>query len=381
MPVQKETTQQGDTLNKNVEESDIHFPETSISEMSPAESDGLYCKEQSDMEEPVIECLQESKESSLTDQEHFTATDPNEHVYIESEPVALEGTKPHDTKVEIESVQKQAAEINDENILTDDTALVNRNHEDLIDSSERTSNTLDNSEVSIHVTTPNKDALSDVKDSVNRPEDTGSEDLIQENSSTIHSVLTSETSTETEVDDMGETAELNANDGSETKFTSDSSVDTFLILHTTNAEDNTDVVYKDLLEQTELELEQCSPRFDGNQAVITQKEFFSVTGEVIVSAELQKSCPDNKQHDQELLTEMVSTTECTKDKGEMHVDEHSVGETLSSNVEKMNGQDLQAASEPGTNVDQAEAVDKEAPVECSLDEALVVQRVDAGKEV
>ena len=119
---------------------------------------------------------------------------------------------------------------------------------------------------------------------------------------------------------------------------------------------------------------------DENQVIITQQDFFSVTGEAVIAEGNEYHCHQNNKH--ELLSETMSKEESPGYIRETEVDLHSQEETLSSNVvameKKVDGQGVQAAPQPSINFDQKEGEDES--VENSLGEVAVLQRVDAGEK-
>lgn len=373
IPVEKGTTQQEDTSDKIITESEYFLPETSPSEMSPAESKGLCNGELSDIQEPMTDSSVESKEGFMIDQEHFETSDPNEHVHIESDHVALEGSISLDTKVKTESIERQDLEISDTEVETLD-------NEDSTVSSESKSETPDRSEISSQVIAPVDLVTSETRGSGHLRE-YEAENINQENSSTEHS-LVSEVMEGTDVKDI-KMVQLDTGRGdkhSENACTPSDHLDASLTLQGTDPEDNTVVVGSDLDEQSEIEIKKFSPGLDENQVIITQQDFFSVTGEAVIAEGNEYHCHQNNKH--ELLSETMSKEESPGYIRETEVDQHSQEETLSSNVvameKKVDGQGVQAAPQPSINFDQKEGEDES--VENSLGEVAVLQRVDAGEK-
>ncbi|XP_022801867.1 uncharacterized protein LOC111339463 [Stylophora pistillata] len=375
MSVEKGATQHEDTLGKDITESDYFIPETSPSEMSPPESKGFYNGELSDVKEPRADCSLESKKSSLIDQENFETSDPNEHVYIESNHVSLEGSLPLDTKVETESVEKQDME-------TSDTVLDTREKEDSIVSSESKTDmhTSDRCELSTEVIAPVDHVGNKARESGHLKE-CEAEDINQENSSIEPSLQASELREETDVEDIkGAQLEVSVGDEhSENAGTDSGYLNASTTLQESDLHSNTVVVDSYHHEQSEIENEKYSLRLNGNQAVITQKDFVSVTGEAVVSTGKEECAHGNDKH--ELLKEAMSIKESPEDIRETEVDQHALEETLSSNAiameKKTEGQGVQVVLQPSTNSDQREGDDNDESVECSQGETVVVQRVDA----
>lgn len=379
-PVEMEASEQARTSNEEVTECD-HL-ENSISKIVPPERETK--KEQSHIEERLVECSPDNEdgqmtepsiENSVRDHKNLATDDSNVCVYTDTEHIALVDSMPEDTNVETESIQKPvtAAAIensHDEHSQGDDMTQVTQDDKDLTDLSERTIDTsLHNCEVSIYVTPPNGDVVDEEAE-----DDDNSQEHVAE------SPLSSDTTEETEGEKIRGSQINNDSELPGTAFAQGSGVDASWNLEKIDAEDNTEVMYKDLDEHSEAELEQCSPRFDGSQAVITQTEFVKTADEAIVSDEICESS-DHKQT--ELVAEKMSTAESPEVIGEVQVDKHFTEDALSSNIgasEKgINGQDPGMVSESAANVEQAEAVDKEVCGDSSFDDTIVLQRVDAGQ--
>ncbi|XP_078349882.1 uncharacterized protein LOC144634708 isoform X2 [Oculina patagonica] len=433
-PVEMESIQQTETLNEDIVESD-HLEETSNSDIVPPESDGSIGKEMSDVEEPVVECLpvdedgqmKDNTDNFVADQENLPTDDSNVCVYTETEPVTLVGSMPENKNTETDSVEKPDAhvtmETSDENSKNDDMTLVAQDDKDVTDSSEETvDKLLDSCDVSIHVTPPNGDIgnetedYGDLKECHNIQEDV-SEDLC-ETSSSAEVPLSTETTKETEVAERGDSQFNvdNYNKLPETESAQGGSGLASLNLEEVDAEVNTDVMYKGLDEHIETELEQYSPRFDGDEAVVTHKEFVKVADEGIVSAETSETSDHNQN---EVDDEKITTAESPELNGETKPEEKSSEDILSSNAgvaeKAIDGQEATAESpelngetkpeekssedilssnagvsekaidgqeagtliEPAVDVEEAEAVDKEVCGESALDDTIVLQRVDA----
>lgn len=372
-PVEMEASEQaGTTSNEEITECDH-------SKIVPPERETK--KEQSHIEERLVDCLPDNEdgqmmepsiENSVRDQENLATDDSNVCVYTDTEHIALVGSMPEDTNVETESIQKPvtAAAIensHDEHSQGDDMTQVTQDDKDLTDLSERAIDTsLHNCEVSIYVTPPNGDVVDEAEDDDNSPEHVA------------EFPLSSDTTEETEGDKIRGSQINNDSELPGTAFAQGSGVDASWNLEKIDAEDNTEVMYKDLDEHSEAELEQCSPRFDGSQAVITQTEFVKTADEAIVSDEI---CESSNHKQTELVAEKMSTAESPEVIGEVQVDKHFTEDVLSSNIgasEKgINGQDPGMVSESAANVEQAEA--EEVCGDSSFDDTIVLQRVDAGQ--
>lgn len=438
-PVEMETTEQVDTSNEEIAEHD-HLV-CSNGEIVSSENEGsVATKEQSDIGEAVIECLPDnedgqmmptSKADSVVDEENLATDDSNLCLYTENEPVALVGSMPEEENLKTDSTQQPnthvGIETSDENLQGHDVTLVTQDDKDLTDSSEGTVNKLlENCEVSIYVTPANEEDVNEAEDHGDNLKESHifqedvSEDLCQNNSSAEVSLAT-ETTDEITGEEIRD-SQLNADDDTDllgTEFAHVSGVDVPLNLEQVDAEENTEVVYKDLDEHVEAELGQYSPRFDGDQAVITHKEFFKRADEAFVSAVICESS-DHKQSE-------LDTAESSDLIGEIQADKHSFDDTLSSNVvalekkvdgqdvktvlepnveetegidkeecsdsientlssnvgvleRRIDGQDVRTVLEPASDVKQGDAVDKEVCGDSSLDDVLVLQRVDAGQK-
>lgn len=398
-PVEMESIQQTENSNEDIAEQD-HL-ETGNSEIVPSESDGSVANEKLDVEEPVVEyspidedgLRNDNTDSPVAEQEHFE-TDSDACVYTETEPVALVGSMPEDRNTEIDSFEKPdmhvAIETSDENSKIDEMTLVAENDKDLTDSSDGTVNELlENCEVSIHVTPPNgnvgnetEDDHVDLKEGRNIQEKV-SEDLCQNNSSSEVS-LTTGTTKDTEGDEIDDSQRNVDSDSKllENESTQDGCGNASLNLEKVDDGENTNMTYKCLDDSMEPQLEQYSPRFDGGEAVVTHKHFVKVADEGIVSAEIGKSS-DHEQS--EVVVEKMATAETLELNEEKQGDDSSSADIISSNDETLerkinvDEKDPGTVSEPAADVEQAEVVEKEECGETAVDDAIVLQRVEAGQ--
>ena len=401
-PAEMKSAQQTDTSNEEIAESDQVM--AGKSEIGQPEIHRSIDKEISDVEEAVVECLpvdeggqmKDNTDNSVhvSDQENLAPDDSNICVYTETESATLVGSMPGNTNIETDSDQKPdmhvAVETSDENSKTNNMALVAQDDNELTDSSSGTVNKLpDNCDVAIHVIPPNGDIENETEDydnfndCSNNIEEDVSEDLCDKSSSAEVSLIT-ETTKETEGEERGDT-QLNVDNDSklpENESVEGDSGGPSLNLEIVDAEDNTDVLYKGLDEYDKAELEQYSPQCDGDEAVVTHRELVKAANEEIVSAEICKSSDHNQN---EVDVEKATTAESPELDEEIQPDESTSEGVLSSNVgaleREMDGRDPGTVLKPAADVEQAEAVDKEVCGESALDDAIVLQRVDAGKSI
>lgn len=436
-PEEMETTGQVDTSSEKIAEHD-HLVCSSGEVVSSENVSSNAAKEQADIKEAGIECLPDNKDGQMTlsskddsvGNEENLATDDCNLCITENETVALVGSMPEIQNNSTDSIQKPNAQVGTEtsveNLQGDDATLVIQSDEDVTDSSEGTiMSLLENSKVSIYVTPANGDDVNHTKDGDNLKEslhEDVSEDWHQQNSSAEVSLATEPT------DDMvgNEIRDFQSNVDTDTSLSGiesaqESGVDVSLNLEQVDAEDNTEVMCKDLDENIEAELGQNSPRFDGDQAVITHKEFSNLAGEAFVSSQIY----ERSDHNQNDLDTDESPDESPDVTGEEQADKYPIEESLSCNVavlekevdrqdvrtivesdadeteglnnkvcvnsivdapssnvvalaERTDGQDIKTVLETAGDVKLADAVDKEECGLSSLDDALVLQRVDAG---
>ena len=433
-PVKMEATEQVDPSNDKIGVPDGLL--CSTGEVVSSENEGSNAaKEHTDIREAVIECLPAnedgemtltSKDDSVGDEETL-ATDDSNLCITENEPVALAGSMPEDKSNETDSIQKRnthvGTETNVRNLQGDGATLVTQDNKDLTDSSAGIFNALlENSEVSIYVTPPNGDDVNhaevgdNLKESHSFQEDV-SEDLYQQNSPAEVS-LTTETTDEMAGEEIRDSQSNVDNDISlsGTESTQVSGVDVSLNLEQVDSEENTEVMSKDLDEHIEAEPGQYSPRCDGDKVVITQ-EFSNLADEAFVPTEICENSDHNQNEldtaespdltgeeeaDKCPIEDSLSSNVATLEKEvdgqdartipESDADEtegvekeaclNSIEDTASSNVvaleKRINGQDIRTVLEPASDVKQADAVDQEVSGVSSLDDALVLQRVDAG---
>ena len=435
-PAEMETTEQVDTSSKEIAEQDRLV--CSSEEILSSDYEGsVAAKEQANIREAVIECSSDNEDGQMVptsqddsegDQKNLATDDLSLCTFTENEPVVLVGSMPEDKNNETDSIQKPnthvGRETSDENLQGGNATLVTLDDKDATDSSEGTFNTLlENSEVSIYVTPPNGDDVNQPEEGDNFKEsryfqEDISEDFYQTNSSAEGSVskeVTDEMAGE-EIKDSQSRVD-NDIDLPRTESGQLSGVDVSLNLEQVDSEENTEVMYKDLNEHVEGELGQFSSRFDGDQAVRTHKEFSKPADEAFPSAEIYQ----NSDHNQNELDTAESPTLA----GEVQVDIYSIEDSLSSDVvslekevhgqdvstfvqpdaneiegvdkevchssiedapssnvvaleKRTDEQDIRTVLEPASGVKEADAVDKEVCGVSSLDDALVVQRVDAG---
>ena len=428
-PVEMETTEQVDTASEDIAEQDGLV--CSSGEISSDYEGSVATKQQAGIKEAVIECSSEnedgqmvptSKDDSGCDETKLSTDDSSVCIYTENEPVHLVGSVPGDKNNETDSIQRPNTHVGTESSVENsqggNATLVTLDDKNATDSSEGTFNTLlENSEVSMYATPANGDDVSqgdeadNLKESHRFQEDV-SDDFYQQNSS-------AEGSFSTEVTDemAGEgikDSQSNVDSDTDLPGTESgqvSAVNVSLTLEQVDAEENTDVIYKDLDEHVEAE------HVDGDQAVITHKEFSKLADETFASAEI---C-ENSDHNQNAL----DTAESPDLTGEVQADKCPIEDSLSSDIasleKKIDGQDLRTISQPDVNeidgvdkevchnsmddttssnvvalekgidgqdirtvlepasdVKQADAVEKEVCGVSSLDDALVLQRVGAG---
>lgn len=434
-PEEMETTGQVETSNEKIAEQD-HLVCSGGELVSSENESSNAAKEQADIKEAAIECLPDnkdgqtmlsSKDDSVGNEENL-ATDDCNLCITENETVALVGSMPEIQNNSTDSVEKPNAQVGTEtsveNLQGDDATLVIQSNEDVTDFSEGTANSLlENSKVSIYVTPANGDDVNhtkdgdNLKDSHSHHEDV-SEDWHQQNSCAEVLLATEPT------DEMlgNEVRDSQSNVDTDTSLSGiesaqESGVDVTLNLEEVDAKENTEVMYKDLDEHIEAELGQHSPRFDGDQAVITHTEFSNLDGEAFV---LTQTCErsDHNQND-------LDTAESPDVTGEEQADKCPIEDSLSCNVaalekevdrqdvrtivesdadeteglnnevgvnsiedapspnvvalvERRDGQDVKTTLETAGDVKLGDAVDKEECGVSSLDDALVLQRVDAG---
>jgi len=435
-PVEMETTEQVDTSSEEIAEQD-HLVCSSGGIVSSDYEGSVATKEQGDIREAVIECSSDNEDGQMVptskddlggDEKKLATDDSSFCIYTENEPVVLVGSMPEDKNNETDSIQKPnthvGTETSVENLQGGNATLVTLDDKDVTDYSEGTFNTLlENSEVSICVTPANGDDVNQGEEADNLKEshcfqEDVSEDFCQQNSSGEGSFST-EVTDEMTGEEIKDSQSNMDNDtdlpGTESAEVSDANVS--LTLDQVDAEENTDVMHKDLNELVEAELGQCSPRFDGDQAVKTHKEFFKLAEEAFASAE---RCENSDHNQNELgtaeshdLTGEVQVDKCPIEDSlssdvaslEKEVDgqdvrailqpdaneiegvakevcHNSIEDTPSSNVvtleKRIDGQDIRTVIEPSSDVMHADAVNKEVCGVSSLDDALVLQRVDAG---
>ena len=396
-PVEMESFQQTENSNEDIVEQD-HL-ETGNSEIVPSVSDRSVANEKLDVEEPVVEYSpvdedeqrNDNTDSPVSEQEHIE-TDSDACVYTETEPVALVGSMPEDRNTEIDSVEKPdmhvAIEASDENSKINEMTLVAENDKDLTDSSDGTVNKLlENCDVSIHVTPPNgdvgnetEDVHVDLKEGHDIQEEV-SEDLCQHNFSSEVS-LTTGTTKDTEGDEIDDSQRNVDSDCKllETESSQDGCGNASLNLEKVDDEENTNVMHKCLGDSMEPQLEQYSPRFDVGEAVVTHKDFVKVADEGIVSAETGKSS-DYEQS--EVVVEKMATAETPELNEEKQGDDSSSADIISSSDETLERKTNVDEQDPGTvsepAAEQAEGVEKEECGETAVDDAIVLQRVEAGQ--
>jgi len=434
-PEEMETTGEVDTSNEKIAEQD-HLVCSGGEVVSSENESSNPAKEQADIKEAAIECLPDnkdgqttlsSKDDSVSNEENL-ATDDFNLCITENDTVALVGSMPEIQNNSTDSIQKPNAQVDTEtsveNLQGDDATLVIQSDEDVTDFSEGTANSLlENSKVSTYVTPANGDDVNHTKDGDNLKESQShredvSEDWYQQNSSAEVSLATEPT------DEMAgnEIRDSQSNVDTDTSLSGiesaqESGVDVSLNLEQVDAKENTEVMYKDLDEHIEAELGQHSPRFDGDQAVITHTEFSNLAGEAFVSTQICEHS-DHNQND-------LDTAETPDVTGEEQADKYPIEDSLSCNVaalekevdgqnartivesdadeteglndkvcvnsiedapssnvvaleERRDGQDVRTVLETACDVKLADAVDKEERGVSSLDDALVLQRVDAG---
>jgi len=434
-PVEVEATEQIVTSSEEVAEQ-YGLVCTSGEIVSSDHEGSVATKYQADIREAEIEFLSEnedgqmvptSKDDSGCNEKQLATDDSSFCIYTESEPVVLVGSMPDDKNIETDSIQKPNAhvgtEISVENSQGADATLVTLDDKDTTDFAEGTFNTLlENSEVSIYVTPADGDDVNQGEENDNLKEshccqEDVSEDYYQQNSSAEGS-FSIEVTDEMKGEGMKDSQSNldNETDLSGTGSAQVSGVSVSLTLDQVDAEENTDVIYNDLNKHVEAELGQCSPRFDGDQAVITQKEFSKVADETFASAEICKNsdhnqnaldtaespdlagegqadkCPvddilssdvasSEKENDEKNLT-TISQPDGNEIEGvDKEVCHNSIDDTPSNVVvleKRIDGQDIRTVLELASDVKQADAVEKEVCGVSSPDDALVLQRVGAG---
>ena len=436
-PVEMETTEQVDTSTEEIAEQD-HSVCGSGDIVSSYFEGSVATKEQADIREAVIECSSDDEDGQMVptnkddlgdDEMNLATDDSSSCIATENEPVVLTGSIREDENNETGCIQKPnvhvGTETSVENSQGGNATLVTLDERELPDSTEGTFNILlENSEVSIYVTPANEDDVNHSEEGDNLKEspcfqEDVSEDFHQENSSVAASFSTDVTD-EMIGKEMGDT-QLNVDNDTDlcgTESAQKIGVDVSLNLEQVDAEENKEVMSKDLNEHVEAELGECSPRFDGDQTVISRKEFSKPADEAFASSEI---CENSDHNQNELdpaespdLTEEAEADKCPTEDSlssdvtslEKEVDgqdvrtilqpdaneiegvdkevcHSSIEDTPSSNVvalekRKLDEQDIRTALEPASDVKQVDAVDKEVCGVSSLDDAIVLQRVDAG---
>ena len=436
-PLEMETTEQVDTSREELAEQD-HLVCGSGEIVSSNYEGSVASKEQADIREAVIECSPDDEDGQMVptnkddlgDDEMNLATDDSSLcISTENEPVALIGSIREDKNNETDSIQKPNAHVGTEasveNSQGGNATLVTLDDNDLPNSSEGTFDTLlENPEVSIYVTPANEDDANHSEEGDNMKESSCFQEDVSEDSHQEHSSVAAsfspDVTDEMIGEEMGDT-QLNVDNDTDlcrTESAQKSGVDISLNLEQVDAEENTEVMSKDRNEHVEAELGECPSRFDGDldQAVITHKEFSKPGDEAFVSAEI---CENSDHNQNELdpaespdLTEEAEADKCPTEDSlssdvaslEKEVDGqdvrtilqpdanevegvdkevcHSSIEDTPSNVvaleKRIDEQDIRTALQTVSNVKQVDAVDEEECGVSSPDDAIVLQRVDAG---
>lgn len=435
-PLEMEITKQVDTSRDEIVEQDRLV--SSSGEIVSSDYEGsVATKEQADIREAVIECSSDDEDGQMVPtgkddsggDEMNLATDVSSScIYTENEPVVSVSSIREDENNETDSIQKPnlhvTTETSVENLEGGNATLVTLDDNHPTDSSQGTFNTLlENSEVSIYVTPANGDDVNQGEEGDNLKENRSfqeevSEDFCQQNSSATGSFSTDITD-EMTGEEMKH-SQLNVDNDTDPPGTDSAQVsgaDVSLNLEQVDAEENTEIMSKDLNEHVEAELGECSPGFDGDQAVITNKEFSKLADEAFASAEICENY-DHSQNELDTAESPDLTGEAEPDKGltednlssdvaplekevdgqdvrtilqpdaneiegvDKEVSHSSIEDTPCSNVVALemrtDGRDIITALEASSNVKQVDAVDEEVCGVSSPDDAIVLQRVDAG---